>query len=368
MRICIDLTSLADNFSGIERYAACISMGLIQNYTDYFMLVFKNNVHSLFSEVVKKNNIETIIIPGRNKLYFNQVKLPHTLRLIQADWFLFLAFPVPLFLFRKNMVETIHDIIAWDCPQTMNGMSKWYFRISHLIAIKKCKAVITISDFSSRRIQDRLHYPVEKIWKVYCGIDRERFVVCNEKNESIITKYRLPQEYILSLSTLEPRKNLPMLIDAYIELLNENKKLPPLVLAGRKGWGFNELLSKVSDEVKSQIIFTGFIDDCDLPIIYGMAKLFVFPSSYEGFGIPPLEALACGTPVLVSDAEALTEVCGNAAIYFMNNNIDDLKEKLLYAISTCCNYDIEMGIKQVAHFVWEQEASKLHKYLESNSR
>ena len=242
MKILIDLTSLADNFSGIERYAACLALGLTQNKTHNYILIFKESVHEMFKEISKESNVESIILQRCNKLMFNQIKLPFEIYKHKADCYLFLAFPVPIFLFKKNMVSTIHDICCWDCPETMNGMSKWYFRISHRIALKKCKAIITISEFSKHRIMDKLKFDEKKIWLIYCGVDEKflNYKGSNDENKRIKEKYKLPDKYLLSLSTLEPRKNLGILIEAYTHLvLNDNFDIP-LVLAGRKGWKMDE--------------------------------------------------------------------------------------------------------------------------------
>lgn len=185
MKICIDLTSLADNFSGIERYAACISMELIKQHHEEYVLIFKNKIHPMFEEIGNEKNVQCIVLSGKNKLLFNQLVLPWAIHKIKADCYLFMAFPVPILSFKKNMISTIHDICCWDCPETMNGMSKWYFRISHRLAIKKCKAIITISEFSKKRIHEKLKYPEEKIWLIYCGIDMDQFKVHPEKSGEI---------------------------------------------------------------------------------------------------------------------------------------------------------------------------------------
>ena len=104
MTICFDLTSLADNLSGIERYAACISQEMIKTHEERYILIFKKEIHPWFKELVKLKNVETVILAECNKLYFNQVRLPWALHKIKADWFVFLAFPVPILLFKKNMV------------------------------------------------------------------------------------------------------------------------------------------------------------------------------------------------------------------------------------------------------------------------
>lgn len=363
MKVCIDLTSLADNFSGIERFAACLTREMIKDDSIQFILLFKNSIHPMFANT--KKNVETVVIPGCRKLWFNQVRLPRTIYQIDADFYLFLAFPVPVLLFKKNMISTIHDICCWDCPETMNGLSKWYFRISHRIAIKKCKAIITISKFSKQRIVDKLKFDEKRIWLVYCGVDEKFINYKKSENQDLLVreKYHLPKEYILSLSTLEPRKNLGLLIEAYSQLVTNEKLDLPLVLAGRKGWKMDEVLSTIDIKARDRILFTGFIDDNDLPAVYGNAKLFVFPSMYEGFGMPPLEALACGTKVLSSNSSSLPEVLGDASAYFENMNFDSLYESL-----SKYNVAVEKSVmdSQVQKFSWEIEARKLIEYMRRN--
>lgn len=366
MKICIDLTSLADNFSGIERFAACLALEMIDSTNNDFILVFKNNVHGMFSEKVKKNNVKTVILDKCNKLFFNQIRLPLALHKIKADCFLFLAFPVPVLSFKKNMISTIHDICCWDCPETMNERSKWYFRISHRIAVHKCKALITISEFSKHRIIDKLKVPEKKIWLIYCGISNKfsKSDVIDEKY--ILKKYNIGKKYLLSLSTLEPRKNIKLLISAYQELIMEGYNLPELVLAGRRGWKMDDVLPFMEVDVKNKILFTGFIDDEDLPSVYTNALCFIFPSIYEGFGMPPLEAMSCGVPVICSDSSSLPEICGDAAVYFKSENKDDLKNKILQIINADSTDIEEMkinGLNQAAHFQWKNEARHLIEYI-----
>ena len=368
MKILVDLTALDDNFSGIERYAASLALEMIKREECSFILVFKNQVHPWFKKEIGRSNVTDIIIKGKNKLVFNQVRLPLLLGTIDADYYVFLAFPVPILLFKRNMISTVHDISCWDCPETMKSRSKWYFRISHRIAMKKCRNIITISEFSKIRIRDRLHYPEKKIWKIYCGTDDkfQNFVKEEVVWQGIREKYHLPENYILSLSTLEPRKNLELLLKAYQELILQDKLTRPLLLAGRMGWKMEKFLDTIENSVREKIYITGFIQEEDIPYLYSGADFFVFPSQYEGFGLPPLEAMVCGTPVLSSDAASLPEVLGDAAIYFKSNNIDSLKNAL-------CNMDnhllemkskiVESGRKQAEEYSWGREAGKLLEFL-----
>jgi glycosyltransferase involved in cell wall biosynthesis len=368
MKILIDLTSLADNFSGIERYAASLTFEMIKQKENQYILIFKESIHPMFLKAKEDRNVEMVVLPRCQKLIFNQVRLPLEIYKHKADAYLFLAFPVPVLLFKRNMISTIHDICCWDCPETMNGMSKWYFRLSHRIAMLKCWRIVTISKFSEDRIATRLKYPREKIWLVYCGVEKKflQYKPNQEKDKAIKDKYHLPQEYILSLSTLEPRKNLRLLVEAYRERVLKGNEEVPLVLAGRKGWKMDELLAEIEPQVKKKIIFTGFIDDEDLPSIYGNAKVFVFPSRYEGFGIPPLEAMACGTPVISSNAASMPEVLGDSALFFENNQVVSLEQamKMIFSMSDSDRNELcYCGMMQTKKFSWNTEAAKMLSFL-----
>lgn len=367
MKICIDLTSLDDNFSGIERFACSLALELVKKQDTNYVLVFKNKVHVFFEDVIKKNNVDYEIVKGHNKLFFNQIKLPIALKRIKADYYLFMAFPVPIFFSKKKAIATVHDMCCWDCPRTMKFFSSIYFKVSQRIAMKKALRIITISKFTKNRIIEKFQINPERIWLVYCGVDLDKFALKN-KGDNIFEKYHLPNSYFLSLSTIEPRKNLGLLINAY-QLLNETyDDIPHLVLAGRKGWKVEDLLLGLDSKTKEKICFTGFVEDSDLPWIYNSSIGFIFPSLYEGFGIPPLEALACNSVVLSSDATAMPEVLSDSVMYFESGNIDDLKEKmrLLYNLSADekAKY-LEKGKVIVSKFDWSNEAEKLFNQLVS---
>ena len=149
----------------------------------------------------------------------------------------------------------------------------------------------------------------------------------------IIIKYKLPDHYILCLGTLEPRKNLKLLIKAYAELFGDREIDLELVLAGRKGWMMDDLLSNITKDIKSHIHITGFIDDEDLPYIYKDAELFIFPSLYEGFGIPPIEAMSMGTTVISSNAASMPEILGDSVSFFCNNDLLSLKKSIIKTVT-----------------------------------
>ncbi|MBO5953723.1 MAG: glycosyltransferase family 4 protein [Oscillospiraceae bacterium] len=355
MKILIDLTSLADNFSGIERFAMNMALQMTENRAHSYVLVFKNAVHEAFFQTVQQDHVEALVLKGGHKLVFNQLILPLKLYRQKADVYFFPAFPEPVLFFRKHTVTTIHDLGCWDCGENMTTLSKWYFRISYRKSMRLCEKLITVSEFSKGRIIALGRVPAGKIEVIYNGVS-EAFFSGKAPGEAVRQKYQLPQQYLLCLSTLEPRKNLQLLVKAYESLILEGHDLPPLVLAGRKGWKMDGLLEGIDPAVVAKLHFTGFIDDEDLPAIYAGARLFVFPSKYEGFGIPPLEAMAAGCPVLSSDAASLPEVLGNAASYFESENPDSLKTALLSVLERPRTEGLQA---QAEHFAWSAEAEKL---------
>lgn len=332
MRIAVDLTSLADNFSGIERYAANVTRALLeQDSTNEYILVFKERIFPLFEACDETHNVSTLVLPrGRGgKLVFLQWTLPRALRKLRADVCLFLAFPCPLLYFGRS-VSAIHDLCCWDCPDTMTARSRLLWRALNRKAVGAGRHVITVSEFSKGRIVEHYGIGADRVHVAYDGVDGQFFAPCDDADmrRRVAQKYRLPDEFILSLSTLEPRKNLPLLIEAWSGLIEEEGFAYDLVLAGRPGWGMGDLLGGVRESTRPRIHVTGFVDDEDLPVLYSLSDLFVFPSRYEGFGLPPVEALYSGARVLCSDIACLREICGDASHYFESGSVQELRSKL----------------------------------------
>lgn len=341
MKIAVDLTSLDDNLSGLERYAMNIVRELVLiDQRNQYLLFFKNNVCPQLTDLLEYKHVNVRVLKGSHKLIFNQLTLPFSLyKEKEVDKYIFPAFPCPILFQKKGIITLIADMVCFDCPETMKKKAQLFFRVSTDHSWKVSETIITISEFSRERILARYGTSEandEKIILAYCGIS-DMFCNASPKTEKerqkIREKYQLPERYCLCLSTLEPRKNLPLLLDAYTKAAKEGVKLPPLVLAGRKGWLIDKLLERAGKEADIDVIVTGFVEDEDLPELYRMAEVFVFPSMYEGFGMPPLEALSVGTRVLSSDAASLPEVLGEDAVYFQNGNVNDLKEKLVACLT-----------------------------------
>lgn len=359
MRIVFDLTALYDHLTGIERYAMNISYNIIIQHPEHvYILLFKNEVHKKFINIVRQNNVEAKIVRGKNKLYFSQIYLAKCLYKIDADVYVFLAFTSPLLFKNKCIINTIHDLTPWDCPKSMKAYMVAYGKITIKNASKVSKSIISVSEFSKRRISEKLNVDLSKITVAYNGLSEQFLTIKSESIERIKKKYKLPEKYILCLSTLEPRKNMKILIKAYINLIKKQKIDADLVLAGRKGWKLNEFISE-NDKNFEKIHITGFIDDEDLPILYRNAMLFVFPSVYEGFGIPLIEAMSQETLVITSDSSSLPEVAGEAAIFFKNNSVNSLENKIIEVLSLDLvekeNYK-KKSLQQAHKYMWKNSA------------
>lgn len=370
MRIGIDLTSLAFHLSGIERYALCVTQEWLSvNQTDEFYLLFCNQVHPAFeSFLLERKNVHSVLIQAKSnkvgKLFLFQSYIIHATKRIQADCMVFLAFEPPIFFSGANVIKTIHDIGYFDCPRMWPWYITLYGRLKIWAAVVHPGRIIVVSQTTKQRLVSRLHVDPDRISVFYNAVD-ERFnstPLSSKEEEHIRRKYGLPQKpYLLCLSTLEPRKNLRLLIQVYDQMQRSGTACEELVLAGRRGWKINHLLENIDKGTLEKIRFTGFIDDDDLPAVYKMAKLFVFPSLYEGFGIPPLEAIACGTPALVSDLPVFREIFQDAVTYFRSNDAEDLHHML----NQECEVSPEKLVRQAAKYRWRNSAEQLNQMVQS---
>ena len=360
MKIAIDLTPLSYHMTGIERYAACITQKmLIQDKENEYRLIFRNEIHTMFKNFIDGKRVKEYILYGDNKLIFFQVILPWNLYKIKADRYLFFAFTSPVLFIRKGIYNTIHDMGAWEASEAMTLFQKMYWRITMRCAGKVSDGIITVSNFSKNRISSIMNYPLEKIHVVYSAVFEGMLKDYGITFDYVKNRYNLPDKYIMTLSTLEPRKNLELLLAAYSEI--QDKVDYDLVLVGRKGWKIDNLLKRYSGAKRIHI--TGFVADEDVSVIYRNAMCFVFPSSYEGFGLPPVEALALGPPVIASDAASIPEILGNQACYFNNEKLNDLKSKLLEIENKINFLPNSLSLKQKHEYNFAYSAKKIFKII-----
>ena len=214
-------------------------------------------------------------------------------------------------------VYTLHDLIFLRYPEYHLPYNRWYLTLTMPCYLRAADIIIAPSEASKR---DALHYyqiPKNKIKVIYeAAAPHFRPVREPETLARVRQQYHLPQKFILHVATIEPRKNLSRLLEAFATLLADWPDLK-LVLVGKKGWLYEAFFQKLQAMgLERQVIFPGFVAEADLPAFYQLAELFVFPSLYEGFGLGPLEAMACGRPVVSSNSSSLPEVVGEAGLLF----------------------------------------------------
>ncbi len=281
-----------------------------------------------------------------------------------ADITHFFNYIIPPFVHGKTVV-TVHDMVYRAFPETVRGRTKHMLDLGLVTSMKRADRIVTDSEFSRSEIIK--YYPQfqDKIRVVPCGVDMQKFhpETDAQKIAEVREKYGLSEQYFLYLGTLEPRKNLERLIDAYAQFAKNHENPAQLVLAGGKGWLYDGIFAKVQRlGLEDKVIFTQYIDSADMCALMSGALAFTFPSIYEGFGMPPLEAMACGTPVLVSDAASLPEVTGDSAVIVKPDSTDSIAEGLerLFTDAQLRARLRAEGLERAKLFSWERSAKLLY--------
>ena len=276
----------------------------------------------------------------------------------------FFNYIVPPFVHGKKVV-TVHDMVYKSFPDTVRGRTKYMLDIGLKRSMKRADLIVTDSEFSKKEIIKYFPQHESRIRVVPCGVDLERFHPCDdpERIPEVKKSLEIEGDYFLYVGTIEPRKNLERLITAYAAFVKKvGSSSPKLVLAGGKGWLDQGIYSRVEKlGMKENVIFTKYVPSEDMnPIMCG-ALAFVFPSLYEGFGMPPLEAMACGVPVLSSGEASLPEVTGDCAVICDAYDTKSIAEGMyrLYSSEELRKELSRKGLQRAQGFTWKRSAEML---------
>lgn len=265
------------------------------------------------------------------------------------------------YYWNKNSVLTVHDTISLDFPAYCQYTSILHHGLLMKRSIKKATKIIAVSETVKEDILRNVNIDDNKVEVIHHGIDEIfRKKINLTQINTVKWKYALPDNYVLFVGNIEPKKNLDRLVDAFIRLKREKAIPHQLVIAGKKGWRC-DLRNKIKElKLQDLVLFVDYIDQTDLPTVYHLADVFAFPSLYEGFGIPPLEAMACSTPTLTSNQGASCEVTGGNSLGINPYSVEDIKEGLNQLIHNekLRTSLINDGLQWTKRFTWEKAANK----------
>ena len=275
----------------------------------------------------------------------------------------------PLALTACKKVVTVCDAFPYVTPKTSTALENLVFRLWLPIALRKADAVITISECSRNDIAQYLPVPKEKIFVTPISSSPAYRPLPVEAVQPVLEKLTIPRPYILYVGSLEPRKNLLRLLQACARLREKHQDWHLVIVGARNFWKNVPVVETVEElALKPWVHFTGFVEEEDLPALYNGADLFVFPSLYEGFGLPPLEAMACGTPVVTSNSSSLPEVVGDAAIMVDPYDVDAIADAMARVLDDPALADDlrQRGLARAGQFSWErmaQETIKVYQHV-----
>jgi glycosyltransferase involved in cell wall biosynthesis len=259
-------------------------------------------------------------------------------------------------------IISLHDVSFLRHPEFFPRHLYWVLRMSLPHSVRKAKKVITISEFSKREIIEFYHPPSEKVAVTYLASSENFRPAGNERKKEILKKYGIKSPYILSVSNLQPRKNLERLIKSFVSILKSDKGFPcDLVIVGQKLWLYNKIFNEIRrSKYSERIILTDYVPENDLPYLYSFAEVLVYPSIYEGFGLPVLEAMACGCPVITSNLSSLPEVAGEACLLVNPYRVEEIAGAIREVIEKpeMKQRLREAGLEQSNKFSWKKTAEK----------
>ncbi len=361
MRIGIDATALPPEPFGAGNYIIQLVRTLASLDTGDEWVVFAQKHAQDLISVPEDSHLEWKIIPDQDparRLIWEQAAFPTMIQNSRIELLHSLHYTRPWHLPCASVV-TFHDMTFFLYPQLHTLAKRLFFPRMIRFSARHADALIAVSEQTRRDAIRILHIPPEKITGIPLGIHLDFHPILDQTAlDACREKYHLPQSFILFVGQVEPRKNLPVLFEAYHQLIQHSSP-PPLVIAGRMGWGVEAILAPVKRlGLEDKVIFTGYVAGSDLPLVYNLAEFFVYPSRYEGFGFPPLEAMACGIPTITSAVSAMPDHVGQAAILVEPNNPQALSTAMfdLLAQPETRQRLAKAGPQQVARFSWMETA------------
>lgn len=363
MKIAINCAFYQPKGGGIKEYIHNLTnnLALIDQNNEYILYVLEDQID--FAKKGLPENFRIKIIPFKS----SSIKDKVTRSLFEQNFWTkeektekFDIFHSPFFhapSFRKaRLILTVHDLRFYRYPSTYTFLRYNFLKYKVRESVLKADHIISISHFTKKELLDAYNLPEKKITVIHEAINRNQFSSVNIKEPDDIPSELHNHRFLLTVGHLEPRKNYNLLIDSFRQIKSKKNKDLKLVIVGKKGHDYEETLKKI--ETDPDIYYLDFVSNNTLLWLYKNASLFIFPSFYEGFGFPPMEAAALGTLSAVSNISSIPEVCGNAAFYFNPFNLEEMTVAIESALED--NDDVKekktMIESQLDKFSWERNA------------
>jgi glycosyltransferase involved in cell wall biosynthesis len=363
MPIYFDISAAVHRRAGLGRYADSLARALLPLLGDE--LAFFYNREAGIEPLTGLKGVPAAIVnlgykPWRMLVWLGQVGRLGFNRLVPGVELFHATEHLLLPLRGVPTVLTVHDLIFRRYPAHHKRLNRWYLNATMPLFCRRAGHIISVSEQSKRDVIEAYGIPPERITVIYEAAD-PRF--CPQPAETVAAaraRYGLPDRYLLFVGTIEPRKNLGRVLTAF-ERLHAEGLTDALVIVGKRGWLYDDFFARLEGSpAKLAVIFPGFVPDADLPAVYAGAQALAFPSEFEGFGLPVLEAMACGAPVVCSNTSSLPEVTGDAAVLIDPLNVDALTEALRRVLSEpSLAADLRgRGLAQAARFSWDRAAKE----------
>lgn len=358
MRIGIDCRMIG--WTGVGRYTKNLLTNLftIDFQNEYFLFFLKNDFEKF---VVPNNRIKKILVSGKAYSYGEQTSFLWALKKINPDLVHFTHFSRPIF-FGGRSVVTIHDLTHLFFPgeKMKSFFKKWAYGLVLSHSCRTAEKIIAVSENTKKDLRKFLGIAPHKIEVIYEGVEANYREVGPEEIERVRKKYHLTKPYILYIGVWRVHKNLVGLIKAFGYLKNKYNPNIDLVVGGKHDSGTSVFETIKKFNLKDNVLLPGFVAEEDLPALYSGAELFVFPSFYEGFGLPILEAMSCGVPVVCSNTSSLPEVAGEAAQYFDPYNPEEMAEAIREVLINKGLAETlrQKGFERVGNFSWHRMAKE----------
>ncbi len=367
MKIAINLLPFRKKIAGAGKYAVKIIYELsgMDSKNDYFLYVTKAGKENFvisqpnFHFVYVKFNPQNILY----RIFWEQMIFPLKLKSLKPDIIFTPSVAIPL-LYKGNFYTTIHDLAYKKSVNKYGFIRKNYLKYATKIAVKKSNIIFTVSEFSKREIEKEFALKNREVLVTYNGVDEMFF---NEFSSVEISnfkkKYNLPENFILYVGAIEPSKNIDKLLIGFSKFIKKCNLNYHLVLTSGIGWNSQYLIDLINDlKINDKIIFLPYILESELPKLYKGSKMLAYLSSYEGFGIPVLEAMAACIPIITSKSEAILEISNKTVISVKPENIDEIVDGMFKIISdkNLVNSLVARSKEKAKEYMWKNAAKVVY--------